>query len=197
MTEYVVTLSPDAQSTESVERLKSRVRSMVGLQQYLDDEPHVTLYVGDLTVDPASEVAFPPLDQTAFEVTGWEVFRNDTVTGNHTLACRLEGVGLNDYQQCVAATLATYRNRPMIERFEDAYGDFDEKQQENLEEYGYPFIGAGWIPHLTVASIDPDDFETVWMELEGEAPIGEYMFESLAVYELTDNNLGERTELPL
>lgn len=197
MTEYVVTLSPDEESTTAIERLKSYVRSMVGPQQYLDDEPHVTLYVGELSVDPASEVEFPPLEQVAFEVTGWEVFRDDTVTGNHTLACRLEGVGLGDYQRRVAATLAPYRNQPMIERFEDAYADLDEQRQENLEEYGYPFIGTGWIPHLTIASIDPGDFETVWTELEDEAPVGEFEFESLAVYELTDNNLGERTELPL
>lgn len=197
MTEYVVTLTPDEDAMEEVTKLKSRLHDLVGHQQYLDDEPHVTLYVGDLSIDPGNGLDLPRLSRTTFEIIGWEVFRDDTVTGNHTLVCKIRSRGINKYQKKVAATLESFRERPMIERFEKVYDDFDERRQENLTEYGYPFIGEGWKPHLTVSSIDPSDFQKVWKELEDEAPIGEYEFVSVKVYELADGNLCAGTDLPL
>jgi|AntDeeMinimDraft_4_1070355.scaffolds.fasta_scaffold01511_5 2'-5' RNA ligase len=197
MTEYVVTLTPDERAVEEIKSLKSRLRDMVGQQQYLDDEPHVTLYVGDLDIDRKSSLDLPFLRRPTFEITGWEVFRDDTVTGNHTLVCRIQSQGIHEYQKEVAATLESSRRRPMIGRFEKTYDDFDERRRENLTEYGYPFIGEGWKPHLTIASIDPSDFQKVWEELEDEAPIGEYEFESVTVYDLVDGNLRAGTDLPL
>lgn len=189
MTEYVVTLTPDERAVEEVKSLKYRLRDIVGQQQYLDDEPHVTLYVGDLDIDLKSGLDLPCLGRSTFDITGWEVFRDDTVTGNHTLVCQIKSQGIYKYQKEVAATLESYRRRPMIERFEKTYDDFDERRQENLTEYGYPFIGEGWKPHLTIASIDPSDFQKAWRELENEAPIGEYEFESVTIYELVDGNV--------
>jgi len=197
MTEYVVTLTPDERAVEEVKSLKSRLRDIVGQQQYMNDEPHVTLYVGDLDIDIESGLDLPCLRKSTFEITGWEVFREDTVTGNHTLVCRIKSQGLHEYQKEVAATLESSRRRPMIERFEKTYDDFDERRQENLTGYGYPFIGEGWKPHLTIASIDPSDFQKAWGELEDEAPIGEYEFESVTVYELVDGNIRTGTDLPV
>jgi 2'-5' RNA ligase len=196
MTEYVVTLTPNDQATTAVNRLKSRLRDLVGPQQYLDDEPHVTLYTGALHTAPEDGLDLPRLGDPTFEITGWEVFRNDTVTGNHTLVCRVVSPGINGYQKEVAATLAPHREQPMIERFEEAYDDFDERRQKNLTEYGFPFVGPGWKPHLTIASIDPNVFEKAWRVLEDEAPVGEYEFESVTIYELIDHNLRNGTGVP-
>jgi 2'-5' RNA ligase len=197
MTEYVVTLTPNHRATDAVKRLKSKLRDLAGPQQYIDDEPHVTLYTGDLDITPENGLDLPRLGDPTFEITGWEVFRNDTVTGNHTLVCRIESPGINEYQKKVAATLAPCREQPMIERFEKTYDDFSERRQQNISTYGFPFIGSGWKPHLTIASIDPQEFEQVWRELEDKAPVGEYEFESVTVYELVDGNLCTGTDLPL
>lgn len=197
MTEYVVTLTPNDRVTTAVNRLKSRLRDLVGPQQYLNDDPHVTLYTGDLDITPGDGLDLPRLEDPTFEITGWEVFRNDTVTSNHTLVCRIASSGINDYQKEVAATLASHREQPMIERFEEAYDDFDERRRENLTEYGFPFVGSGWKPHLTIASIDPNEFEKAWRELEDEAPVGKYEFESVTVYELVDGNLRAGTDVSL
>ncbi|WP_435144747.1 2'-5' RNA ligase family protein [Halobaculum sp. P14] len=192
MTEYVVALTPGPRARDAVTELKSRLRTAVGDQQYLDDEPHVTLYVGDLAVDSAEDLAVPRPDDPTFEISGWEVFRDDDVTGNHTLVCKILSAGLGKYQQRVAGQMADHRRRTMIDRYRDAYDDFDPQRRENLSTYGFPFVGDGWKPHLTIASIDPDDFDEAWSVLEGDAPVGTYEFDAVTVYELVDGDLRER-----
>jgi 2'-5' RNA ligase len=197
MTKYVITLQPGERAAEAIASLKARVRDLVGDQQYLDDEPHVTLYVGDLDVDPGSDIDLPHPDERAFDISDWKVFRNDVVTNNHTLTCKVESPGIKTYQKQIATMLAPHRREEMVERFVDAYDSFDERRQRNLSEYGFPFVGDGWIPHLTVASIRPEDFEAVWSRLQDEVPTGEYEFRSVKLYELADGALRPQVELDL
>jgi hypothetical protein len=164
---------------------------LVGDQQYLEDEPHITLYVGHLNPNFIREVDFTNLPSTTFEITGWETFRDDVVTGNHTLACRIESPGISDYQADLLDALRPYWTGELIRRFNKSYDRFDDTRRENLSEYGFPFVGSGWKPHLTIASIDPADFNMVRDRLHDELPKGNYEFASVVIYELNDNEMSE------
>ena len=48
-----------------------------------------------------------------------------------------------------------------------------------MERWGFPFLGAIWHPHVTIASIRPPDWGNVWPKLAADPPSGTVRFPSL------------------
>ena len=86
-------LTPDPRFAAAVKKYKARVREAVGSQLYLDDPPHLTIYLAvfddteRLLERLARELGDIPTPRA--EVTGWHVFANDALTGNQTLYVNL------------------------------------------------------------------------------------------------------------
>jgi hypothetical protein len=189
MTCYVA-LEPDATGRRFFERLKERVRSLVGPQPYLNDPPHVTLYAacfGDVASVrrelPAIAEASPAV---SLEMAGWDVFWSDKLTGNHTLVCKPAPFGagpLFALQERIVARLGPIRDVEQTrKRFEPVFAALDDGERLNVGCFGFPYVGANWSPHVTLASIEAARWSSLgpWQELE--LPTGGVTFPSLGLF---------------
>src|SRR5262249_31085291 len=85
-------------------------------------------------------------------------------------------------------TLAQYRDpAATLERLDARLESLSSAQRAAAELCGFPFIGAGWHPHLTIASIRPGDWSTVERELLSDSPSFVFRCPKLCVYQLVDN----------
>ena len=188
----VVALEPDEAFARQVLAYKERVGESVGEQLYLEDPPHLTLYVGVFGAGvelsgPIQDVCGRLAAPTA-AIRGWHVFEGDQLTGNHTLVCDVapeaRGV-LQQMQKETVAAVAGLRN-PQAARacYDESWHRLSEAERANVKRYGFPFVGAVWHPHVTVASVRPEDWETVWPRLAGMPPDAVVRFPHLCVYGL-------------
>ena len=190
-------LKPDAETEAFITRCKSIARSEVGSQQYLDDDPHLTLYVGDFSFGDAFLQTMAPLlppEPVEVPLAGWSTFRDDPVTGGHTLVLSVEESGmqpLRALQQSVVDAASPYRNPGVLDRYQDPSG-FDSDMMASLERYGFPFVGRIWKAHLTIASFEPAAYENVAASLLKLQPPQTVRFPVLALMRITSSGFETR-----
>jgi hypothetical protein len=183
-------LEPDEAFRAEVLAFKDRVRRLVGEQLYLDHPPHLTL---SMSVYPTGRDLTGPVEEFCrgrsaprVSVCGWHVFEADHLTGNHTLVCDVTGdtrAPLARLQREAVAATAPLRDRGATRAcYDESWPRLSETERENVERYGFPFLGPIWHPHVTVASIRPECWETVWSELAGRAPKASVEFPNLSIY---------------
>ncbi len=171
-------LEPEDAFARQVQVFKDCVRSTVGGQLYLDDPPHVTLYLAVFPtgIDLAGclEDACRRLAAPTARIDGWHVFEADPLTGNHTLVCDIAPEcrpALGTIQQATAAVAAPLRDRSATRaRYDGSWQRLSAEERRNIEAVGFPFVGPVWHPHVTVASIRPEAWEAVWPKLAGAPP---------------------------
>jgi len=183
-------LEPDEAFARAVRSYKERVRRVVGEQLYLGDPPHLTLYLGVFESD--KDVTGPirqlchRLAAPAATIRGWHVFEADQLTGNHTLVCDVTPEGrqsLHDVQQAAVAAAAPLRDRSATRAcYDKTWHRLSDEERSNVEQFGFPFVGAIWHPHVTVASVRPEDWDAAWGELAGTPPEAVVRFPFLSVY---------------
>jgi 2'-5' RNA ligase len=189
---YFVALEPDDESLEKVLGWKRRVRELVGSQLYLDDPPHLTLYLAifrnelDLAAVVkrlAGSLRLPPL-----EMCGWHVFEADVLTDRNTLVCDLSRRtqdALRAVQCSTVEALADLRDRSQTRaRYEPSWQRLPETERTNVETVGFPFVGTIWRPHVSVASILRKDWEAVWAAFASVDPSGPFRLPRLTLYRL-------------
>src|SRR5207249_1264791 len=97
---------------------------------------------------------FSPLE---IEITGWHVFERDQLTGNQTLVCQFSDrciSQLQAIQSSVIRRLAPLRDCHASEaRYAGRMQALLPVEQHSIREFGFPFTGKHWHPHLTIASI--------------------------------------------
>src|SRR5262249_1382024 len=93
-------LTPDDAFAATVLAYKRLTEQRVGPQLYLNDPPHLTLYLACFADLPALRMATrhvaPTLRAPTATVYGWHLFRDDPLNGNHTLVCDISADGLGD-----------------------------------------------------------------------------------------------------
>jgi 2'-5' RNA ligase len=187
-------LEPDAALQRLVQDYKDETRALVGEQLFVDDPPHLTVF---LSVFPTVAAALaqwaklPAKDvEQPVEITGWHVFDADALTGNHTLVCDLAAEDkrrLRDAQQQVIDQLAPIRDREAAcRRFAPRASALDESQRAAVAEHGFPYVGAGWEPHFTIASIQPDVWPRVWRAFADRPPVGSFRCPRMRLYQLDE-----------
>ena len=188
----VLALEPDDAFARHVLAYKERTRRLAGEQLYLSDPPHLTLYLAvygggaDLAGPIGAlcrRVAVPTVT-----VRGWHVFQADQLTGNHTLVCDVtpDTRPPLEHIQPEAVNVAAPLRNPSATRacYDKSWHRLSEDQRANVERLGFPFVGPIWHPHVTVASVRPEDWEKVWSELAGTPPDAVVRFPALAIYGL-------------
>jgi hypothetical protein len=191
---YFAALEPDDDRRAKVLGWKRRVFDLVGPQLYLDDPPHITLFLAvyppfsDLPTvvgDLAGEIRLPPL-----EIAGWHVFEADALTDRNTLVCDLSSASrdaLRCAQQAAVAALAGLRDRVRTRaRYEAAWQRLSGVEQSNVESFGFPFVGPIWHPHVSIASIQRKDWAAVWSAFADVSPAGPFRLPWLALYRLEE-----------
>ncbi len=186
-------LMPDAALTALVQGHKDTVRTLVGEQRYLEDPPHLTLYLAEFASAAVAQDAWqriaPPKDGWKIKIVGWHVFVADALTGGHTLVCQIadddktrlrrlqaEAIGMLAPARDQAATLG--RLAPRMQFLNDA-------QRASVQQCGFPYV-SDWEPHFTIASIRSEDWNRAWNALEPLSPQGTFSCAQLRLYALAD-----------
>jgi alpha-ribazole phosphatase len=188
-------LQPDEAATQQIWQYKRRVRELVGDQLYLDHPPHLTFFLAafsdlDAVVDSTRRVACD-LKAPAVFVNGWHTFFGDPLTGFNTLVLDLTETDrerLRQIQMRLVELLGPHRDGDAsLARINGHWPHLSGVEKAAAKAYGFPYVGAGWHPHFTVASIEPRVWPTVANELLREAPSGSFTCPRIQVYELIGN----------
>ena len=189
--DIVIALIPEKELYDKIVEIKKTAKQLSEKHQYIDDNPHLTLYVGKLKGIPKIRDVF----DIQFSIIDWVIFERDAITGKTTLACKLDEESvrvLREFQEKIINNLSK-----LSEGILDRYGGIvlEEKERKNLEKFGFPYVGEIWVPHFTIASFS--DFDKVWEKSKSECPRGRYKFSSLNIYELENEKLKLLKEIPI
>ncbi len=185
-------LEPDDAAAEVILRYKQRLAGLVGDQLYLRDPPHMTLYLAmftgtDAVLDAARHFA-NSLKAPQLSLAGWHAFLADPLTGFNTLVLDFQPADrtrLRKIQRQVVEAVSTKRDAAAtLDRINGRLTNLSQFERETAYRWGFPYIGKGWHPHLTIASIRPEDWPVVEQELLIEKPTGTVFFPRLKVYQL-------------
>lgn len=184
-------LIPDKGTYEHISGLKAKTKKLIGDQQYLNDPPHITLFVGDYDVKNISfnESDISILTDLEFQLKDWLIFKEDPVTGKTSLNISLTEKNqllLRNFQESLIKNFLKHNSKKIIERYKDA--NLTKEQSDNLKKYGYPFIGEGWIPHLSIASIDPKKFDKAFSELKKDLKPIKFKIKKITLNKIDKND---------
>jgi 2'-5' RNA ligase len=167
----VVALRPDESLAALVRHSKRRMLAAAGEQLYLTDPPHATLYVAEFSAGRAAaalrrtEHLARTMTMPAVAAGGWHVFENDPLTGRHTLVIRFSDETcqrLHHVQLQVLAALAPLHDAAAsLSALSDRLPLLTDEQRRMATLFGFPYVGVGWIPHLTIASVRPGQWPHV------------------------------------
>jgi hypothetical protein len=198
-------LKPATSLEEAIAKAKSKTESIAGNQTYLKHAPHLTLYVSafnnvQTAIETAKQVA-ATIATPRFEIMGWHYFAGDPLTGKQTLVCNIKESDrtlLRHAQAAVLDALAALRDEhASTARYAVHFDQLSTQRRNAVEKWGYPFIADDWIPHLTIASIDPAEWERVWEALKDDAPVGQHTCDQLYVFQLDDDFPSPIAQFPL
>ena len=176
----------------SVMRYKREIRELVGTQLFLNDPPHLTVYLAAfLQEEPVLAAAADLAEELSaieIRVVGWHVFTSDPLTGGNTLVFQFSEKSqsaLRTFQQRLINEIAPLRDRSAtMARYLRQFHKLSRERRDSIEECGFPFTGADWHPHYTVASIRPDNWPTVASQVLPKAPTINESCRALTVYRL-------------
>jgi hypothetical protein len=194
LTTCFLALTPDDAFTTTVRKYKRRIGERIGPQLYLDDPPHLTLYLARFpqlaTLRAAAQTIAQALRAPAARICGWHVFRDDPLNGNHTLVCDIDPQHRRDLANCqrqICEGVSTLRDPESTRaRYAPYWRKLPLTAQANVTQWGFPFVGPIWHPHVSIAAIRPADWDAVWPELEKTPPVGAVRFPKLCLYALEE-----------
>ena len=114
----------------------------------------------------------------------WNIFKSDILANNYdTLYYKLhKSIELYNLQFFIANNLKKYSFSNKID-----FKYFNHSMIKSYNEYGYPFIGEHWIPHVSVGSCK--DVENLYYENYNSIKFKEsYNFNNIALYEIKNDN---------
>ena len=168
---FAVFLEPKGELRESILKWKTKVSKIMPNQPYCSHPPHCTLFHSEVRCEEKALAQLKSiLPQTLpfeLKVQGAEIFWEDVATGGHTLYLSITtDQKLNDLQLNVAKSLknvihttgvpAFVKNNPVLKK--------------SFENYGFPFTGPHWIPHLSIASVRAEKSHALITEFQSWQP---------------------------
>lgn len=188
---YVITINPEPILFKKILAIKNAIKKEFGKQLYLDDDPHCTLYIcklNDETIFNDFYKKFQNLNVENFKIniSDWLIFEKDPITFKKVLGCKLNNPKLNNLQLEIVNFFQKYRKKEVIQRYKNV--NFSGELKNNLDKYGFPFVGEIWIPHISIGSFDEVVFDKIWQKFKGEYPKGDYYMNSIVIYKLNELN---------
>lgn len=145
---------PQAKTISFIKKIKHFFKKKCSNSQYLDHIVHVSIYVIEINSNDLDSVLseFRDLDKTftslISKIKGWKIFKNDIITKLNTLALELQiSNDLEKLQISIAKKLVKYSLKDHSKQFNGTF-------KKSYKQWGYPFVGKHWIPHLTIGSLD-------------------------------------------
>lgn len=195
MEAYYLALNPDSDLADLIKKQKDAVEELAGNQKYLHDPPHLTLIVFS-THDLKNMILrlkdfLKKIKGFKINLNGLHVFYNDAFTGGHTLAYFLteeDAEILRDFQLAIVNYINNLNSKELILKESDSFKKMSPEEKANVEKYGFPFIGENWIPHITLASIEKDEFDLVFQKIKDSPIEGEYSIDSINLYKVGEES---------
>ena len=173
MEQYYLALNPDKNLTKLINEQKILVEDSIGNQTYLHHPPHFTLII--FTTDNLDKIILE-LENLAKKIPKINIvlkdlyiFYNDSLTNGHTIAYSVSEENIPILREIQLKTVNA------IDKF-------------NTKKFVYPFIGDVWIPHITLASIEPDKFDLIFDKIKQNSIQGEFLIDSINLYRVGDEN---------
>ena len=185
-------VEPDVTCYQHIIEYKELVYNKIGHQRFLDDTPHVTLYLAQFDnesqVIERLECVSGQIKAIEAAITNWHVFYNDPLTNEHTIVCDFNissQMALKQLQIQLIQSIAPLRNvSDTTSGYLGQWARMNEIQRNNIDSYGFPFIGDIWHPHMTIASVKPEQFDNVWPTLNTSTPNASMRFNKIYLFEV-------------
>ena len=195
-----IALEPEDKLFNLILNAKMKVFEMVGPQKYLQDPPHLTLQVGSFidmeNVEGTLQRVAQAVSVDSIHLKGWHVFYDDPLTGGHTVVTNISKeyqMKLRNIQSIVLqATRPLLNIEACIQRYSQSWTKLSPVQRLSSQAWGFPFTGADWHPHVSVASISRKHWSLVWNILENLSPHGTFSFPKMCLYRLDDKQVAEK-----
>lgn len=180
-TRIFVALRPDEPLDALIRGHKRRLLAAAGPQMYVTDPPHTTLYLAEFAAGRVAEVlrrageVAGAIPMPAVATDGWHVFESDPLTGLHTLVCRFDAASCERLRlvqlRVLDAIAPLHESAPTLAALAPRLPRLTVEQQRCAQQIGFPYIGGGWIPHLTIASVRPEQWPHVGQVFNLSQPI--------------------------
>ena len=173
MEQYYISLNPSKKLIDLINEQKKLIEKILGNQKYLHHPPHFTLII--FTTDNLDKVSLElenlakKIPKINIALKDLHIFYNDSMTDGHTITYSLSEQKIKLLREIQLKIINA------IDRF-------------NTKKFDYPFIGDNWIPHISIASIEPAKFDLIFERLKPIRIQGEFLIESLNLYKVGDEN---------
>ena len=166
-----VFLEPNGELHEVILRWKTKVSKILPEQPYCSHPAHCTLFHSEVKFEEKALVHLKNIlaktEPFELKVQGTEIFWEDLSTGGHTLYLRImSDQKLNDLQFNIAKSLKGFIQKTIIPDFLNN----NTVLIKSFENYGFPFIGDHWIPHLSIASLRTEKSHSLITEFQSWQP---------------------------
>lgn len=194
MDKYFISLDPEKRLKEKIEEQKRIIMNLAGNQTYLTHPAHTTLIVLstneiDSLVDLIKEFS-QKNERINIKVDGFHLFLNDIQTNENTITYKFSEENesfLRKIQLEILEKINKYNKINLFKSNTQILEKMSELEKENINKYGYPFVGDNWIPHITLASIKRDKYNLIWNTLKNNPIVGDFLFDSISLYKIDEN----------
>ena len=193
---HALFIEPCAALRDLLLAAKARVAAWRPAQVYCDHPPHCTLLAGAYHPPGAwlpelrrRLAACPPVD---LRVAGWLVFPDDVAAGGgHTVTLAVTPAPeLFRLQMAVAEVLGPHQvpgPNPWT----------SEPMATSQRRFGFPFVGAHWRPHFTVASLATARNDPFLPALTAPVPDFAWTLREVGLWRITDDGHTMMERIPL
>ncbi|VVB78732.1 2'-5' RNA ligase superfamily protein [uncultured archaeon] len=195
MDKYYIALNPEKKLTDLINHQKSTVREMVGDQTYLSHPPHFTLFM--FTLNSPADI-FNGLEKLVENMCKFKVglenvhvFYNDLSTNANTLTYPVSNKSLEflkELQSEVINVVDPFNTKSIYKKEDETYKKMSGDEKLNVDLYGCPFVGNNWIPHITIASIEPSKFQVVFDKIRKDPCFGYFFIDSINLYKVGEKS---------
>ena len=153
--------------------------------QFLQDPPHLTLFVAQLTdaENWKSELRNILDRKISLNFDSWGSI-NDPITGKKTIISTVKN---KDMLTKMQTEVAEFLREHKFGRAERYIGVTDPILNKNVEKYGFPFIGEIWIPHVTIGSFEPEMCDNIMELIQDIRPEGKYDMLRAAIIDVDED----------
>lgn len=191
MDKYYIALNPEKRLYNLVNTQKSIVKTITNQVKYIDHPPHFTLVIFTTEnledIKQVLEDLSKEIKKIKITIKDFHIFYNDAFTNGNTISYNLsekDNFLLRALQLKIINSINKFNSKKFLLKTDNEYNKLSEIEKNNLESYGYPYVGDIWIPHITIVSVSPEDFQEVFNKLRKEPIKEEYLIESVSLYKV-------------
>jgi len=191
VSEYFIALIPEKELYNKIKEIKLLILNSFGEQTYLQDPPHLTLFVGTtIHLGAISRDLAKFASQNTrikFNIEDWLIFSKDKITNSSTLAFSLNHdcrKALMKVQSNIVDMVMPYRHKLLAKRYQRI--NFMGIEKFNIDHFGFPYTGSSWITHIGVCSMIEKHIKEIILSIEIDSFTQTSVFGKIALYKLVD-----------